>query len=157
MNADPRDIGRLLRLKEQRLDAARAAHAAAIAAVRAAERQVEARDAAIRRLEARQQGLVLWFADPPSDPRLIEAALGRREALADQRGQEIEARTADITALADAEARRTETARGVAQAQGRRDATARLDEQLRRLLVRQAEARLELELEERRSGAGGFV
>ena len=30
MNADPRDIGRLLRLKEQRLDAARAAHAAAI-------------------------------------------------------------------------------------------------------------------------------
>src|SRR5687767_10199580 len=110
------DATRLLRLKEQRLDTARLALALTVRAVQAAEAQLERRDAAIAALDLRRTGLDRWFADPPSDPRLIETALACRDHIAQQRGEQLTARQDDLAALESAEARRAEAAREVARA-----------------------------------------
>jgi len=157
MSAGVHEIGRLLRLKDQRLQAAERVLAAAVAAVRAAEAEVARRDAAIAELDARRLQLDRWFVDPPADPRLIAAALVRREFLADRREAEAEARRLDVAALEDAEAERAEAARAVARAQARRDATDQVLDRLRRALAHRQEAREELEFEERLAGAGGLA
>ena len=151
------EAGRLLRLKDQRLDSARLAHALTLRAVRAAEEQLARRDAAISALDQRQAGLTRWFANPPSDSRLIETALVCRETVAQQRGAELVARQDDVAALEDAEARRAEATREVARTQARRDAADQVVQRLRQDQSRQRERRIEHELEERRRGAGALA
>jgi len=148
---------RLLRLKDQRLDSARLAHALALRAVRLAEEQLARRDAAIAALDQRQAGLSHWFSDPPSDPRLIETALVCREAVAQQRAAELTARQDDVAALEDAEERRAEATREVARAQARRDAADQVVQRLKLALSRHRERRIEHELDERLRGAGALA
>ena len=157
MSAGVRELGRLLRLKDRRLDAARAVLAAAVARVRAAEAELARRDAAVAALDAQRAGLDHWFTAPPADPRLIEAALARRELLSERRRQAVEARASAADALAAAGAERAEAARVVARAQGRRDAAARVLDRARALVTRRRESQAELELEERLCGAGAFA
>lgn len=157
MNGRLAETGRLLRLKDQRLDSARLAHALALRAVRQAEEQLTRRDAAIAALDQRRTRLDGWFAEPPSDPRLIEAALACRALVAEQRDAEAQARLADVTALETAEARRAETAREVARAQARRDAAEQVLARLKLALSQHRERRVEQELEERLYGAGALA
>lgn len=151
------EIGRLLRLKTRRLETAQAAHAAAVAAVHAAEAALVRRDAAIAALDGLQKGLDAWFAAPPPEPRMIEIALARRDALSAQRRDEITARENEVAGLEDAQAHRAETAQAVARAQARRDAAERILERLRSALLHRREALQELEFEERLAGAGGLA
>lgn len=155
MSASLPEVRRLLRLKTQRLDAARMAHAAAVAAVRAAEDQLVRRDAAIAAIDVRRIAIAAWFGTPASDPRLIEAALARRDLLDAQRAGEAAARLADAEALEAAEAHRAGTARALAEAQARHDATDQVRGRLQSALTRRRELRQELEFEERLVRAGG--
>jgi hypothetical protein len=155
MSASLPEVRRLLRLKAQRLDAARSAHAAAVAAVRAAEDQLARRDAAVAAIDVHRIAIAAWFGAPASDPRLIEAALARRDLLDAQRAGEEAARVADVQALAEAEAYRAATARALAEAQARHDATAQVRDRLQGALTRRRELRQELEFEERLVRAGG--
>lgn len=148
------EAARLLRLKDQRLDTARLALAVTARGVRAAEEQLARRDAAIAAVDARQARMAAWFADPPSDPRLIATALACREHLVQQRQTEADARLDDVAALDAAEARRADAAREVGRAQARRDAADQMLQRLRREQDGQRERRVEQELEERHARTG---
>ena len=157
MSAELPQVRRLLRLKAQRLDAARSAHSAAVAMVRAAEDQLARRDAAIAALDERRDALRTWFAAPSSDPRIIEAALARSDLLDARRGEEEAARTIDLLGLTDAEAQRADAARALTEAQARHDGAAHLRDRLKGALSRRREAKQELEFEERLVRAGGLA
>lgn len=143
-------LRRLLRLRAQRVEAARRVVALAQDALARAEAALQAREAAIAALGRDIQTLDEWFAaGAGGDARLIEGALCRRGLIIDRRAAEIEAREEDRRQVADAVAARDDALRALMRATARHDA---VDDQLRRavaLRVGQREEREHSEFEDR--------
>lgn len=149
------ELRRLAGLRDRRADLALVEVSAAQRAVATATAALARRDAALAAHDRAQVALCAWLAAPAArDARLIEAALGRREAIAEARAEDEAAREAEARALAEAEAVRAEALGALARARGRRDAAGR---QLATALghrARALEAAAEVEFEDqRRPGA----
>lgn len=133
----------LLRLREQRVEAARRAVAAAQAVVTQAEAALRARDEAIALHDRHIGEMDEWFAGGAGgDARLIESALSRRGLIVDRRTADVDARADDSRAVIDAIAAQGEAVKALMRATARRDAVAL---QLAKARATQMNAREELE------------
>lgn len=136
-------LRRLLRLRAQRVEAARRVVAVAQDALARAETALRTREAAIAALGRDIETLDEWFASGAGgDARLIEGALSRRGFIADRRTTETEAREDDRRAVAQATVERDDALRALMRATARQDA---IDGQLRRAVAQRAGQREERE------------
>ena len=136
-------LRRLLRLRAQRVEAARRVVALAQDALARVEAALRAREVAIAALERDVQTLDEWFASGAGgDARLIEGALSRRGLIIDRRTAETEAREDDRRAVQQATAERDDALRALMRATARHDA---VDDQLRRAVALRAGQREERE------------
>lgn len=133
----------LLRLRAQRVEAARRGVAQAQAVVARAEAALRARDEAIALHDRHTAELDRWFADGAGgDARLLENGLNRRGLILDRRTADVEARADDSRAVIDAIAAQGEAMKVLMRANARHDA---VELQLRAALLGQANAREERE------------
>jgi len=136
-------LRRLLRLRAQRVEAARRVVVAAQDALGRAEAALRAREASIVALGRDIEHLDEWFASGAGgDARLIEGALSRRGLIVDRRTAETEAREDDRRAVKQAVVERDEALRALMRATARQDA---VDSQLRRAVAVRAGQREEAE------------
>lgn len=136
-------LRRLLRLRAQRVEAARRVVAVAQDALARAEAALLAREAAIVALGRDIEHLDEWFASGAGgDARLIEGALSRRGLIADRRTAESQAREDDRRAVQQAMTERDDALRALMRATARQDA---VDGQLRRAVAVRAGQREERE------------
>ncbi len=139
----------VVRLRERRVEAARREAAAARDALALAEEALAARERAVAAHDLALARLDAWFAEGLSGAAaLVENALARRDAVAEHRDRDIQARDRERVAVQLAREDQDAALRALVRAQGRFEAMSGQRDRARRAWLAQRDERQQQELED---------
>lgn len=142
-------LGKVVDLRDRRVELARAEVAAAQLAVAEAVAALAARDMRLLQHDRDRAAIDDWLTGGGIDARYVDAALARQAAVAEAKAADLAARTEEEAALDRAEARRADALRELAIAQAKRDAVQDQLKGTRRALDLAREERAQVEFEDR--------